>query len=147
MNRNARVLISSEIDSPIAVGFVRPAVILPESLGDVLTQEEMDHVLLHEAAHLARRDDWTNLLARILSAVLALHPVALWVLRRIEIEREVACDDWVVSRTQSARRYAQSLARLYDLRSARNHAMREELLAPGGLRGSVLAQRLERLFG
>src|SRR5690242_21251323 len=42
-----------------------------------------------------------------------------WILRRIEIERETACDDWVVARTQSARPYAQSLARLYELRLAR----------------------------
>jgi uncharacterized protein (TIGR03435 family) len=145
-HRNARLLISSEIDSPIAVGFVCPAIILPKSLGGELSREEMGHVLLHETAHLARRDDWTNLLARILGAFLALHPVALWVLRRIELECEVACDDWVVSRTQSASRYARSLARLYDLRFAGRQTVREELLAPGVLGGSVFIQRLEMLF-
>jgi uncharacterized protein (TIGR03435 family) len=76
----------------------------------------MDHVLLHEAAHLARWDDWTTLLARVLGAVFALHPVVWFVLRRIEVEREYACDEWVVARTKSARGYARSLARLYELR-------------------------------
>src|SRR5215469_7805707 len=51
--RPARFLLSSEIDSPIAVGFARPAVVLPESLPSELSKEEMDHVLLHESAHLA----------------------------------------------------------------------------------------------
>jgi beta-lactamase regulating signal transducer with metallopeptidase domain len=100
--RSASLLLSSEIDSPIAVGFARPAVILPTSLPAQLSREEMDHVLLHETAHLLRRDDWTNLVARVLDAALALHPVATWILRRIEIERENACDEWVVARTKFA---------------------------------------------
>jgi uncharacterized protein (TIGR03435 family) len=141
------VLLSSEIDSPIAIGFIHPAVILPEALVLKLSREEMDDVLLHEAAHLARWDDWTNLAARVLAAVLALHPVALWVLRRIEIEREAACDDWVVSRTQSARHYARSLARLYELRFAQRKTVRCEALASGVVgRRSLLRARIEALL-
>src|SRR5262249_38104029 len=68
--RSASLLLSCEIDSPIAVGFARPAVILPDSLPAQLSREEMDHVLLHEAAHLARWDDWTTLLTRLLDAAL-----------------------------------------------------------------------------
>jgi beta-lactamase regulating signal transducer with metallopeptidase domain len=85
--RRARLLISSELDSPIAVGFAHPVVILPACLPAALSREQIDHVVLHEAGHLAHWDDWTNLLARVLGAVLALHPVALWILRRIETER------------------------------------------------------------
>jgi uncharacterized protein (TIGR03435 family) len=129
--RRARLLISSELDSPVAVGFVRPAVILPASLPDGLSREQLDHVLLHEAAHLARRDDWSNLAARALGAALALHPVALWILWRIESEREAACDDWVVARTRAARPYAQSLMRMYELRFGQSPTARRELLASG----------------
>ncbi len=46
--RSASLLLSREIHSPIAVGFARPAVILPDSLPAQLSREEMDHVLLHE---------------------------------------------------------------------------------------------------
>jgi uncharacterized protein (TIGR03435 family) len=99
--------------------------------------------LLHEAAHLARWDDWTNLLARILGAVLALHPIALWVLQRIDIEREAACDDWAVSRLQSARTYARSLVRFYELRLSDGQA----LLASGMFGSSSrLGARIERLL-
>ena len=52
----------------MAVGFLRPAVIVPESLPDELAKPEMEHVLLHEAAHIARLDDWTNLIVRLLGA-------------------------------------------------------------------------------
>jgi beta-lactamase regulating signal transducer with metallopeptidase domain len=34
----------------------------------------MDHVILHELAHIARRDDWTNLFARLIGALLPIHP-------------------------------------------------------------------------
>jgi beta-lactamase regulating signal transducer with metallopeptidase domain len=109
---SVRLLLSADIESPIAVGFLRPAIVLPASLPAQLSQAEMDHVLLHEAAHLARWDDWTNLAARLLGAVLALDPVALWILSRIARERAMACDDWAVARIGAARPYAESLAHL-----------------------------------
>jgi uncharacterized protein (TIGR03435 family) len=149
--RPARLLLSEEISSPMAVGFLHPAVILPESLPGELAQPEMEHVLLHEAAHLARKDDWTNLLARLLGAALALHPVAWWILRQIEREREIACDDWVVARTGSARPYALSLARMSELRWSKRGTAHEsnqgEALASGIFGGgSRLGERIERLL-
>jgi uncharacterized protein (TIGR03435 family) len=142
--RSASLLLSSEIDSPIAVGFARPAVILPASLPAQLSREEMDHVLLHETAHLVRWDDWTNVISRALGAALALHPIAKWILRNIEIERERACDEWVVARTKSAKPYARSLARLYELRFS-DH--RDALLASGIFsKRSQFSERIEALL-
>jgi bla regulator protein blaR1 len=143
VKRQPRVLVSAEVVSPMAVGFRHPAVILLESLPDHLRAGELDQVLLHELAHLARRDDWTNLLARLTAALVALHPVALWILRRIEREREHACDDWVVSHTGQARPYAESLARLFELCWTR----RRVLLASGMAgRPSQLGGRIEALL-
>jgi beta-lactamase regulating signal transducer with metallopeptidase domain len=143
VRRPARLLISSKIASPIAVGFRSPAVILPETLLAEFQEPELDHVLLHELAHLARRDDWTNLAARVASGVLALHPVGLWALRQIDREREMACDDWVVSMTGAARPYASSLTRLFELCRGRNRV----LLASGmAARGSHLGERIEMLL-
>jgi len=141
--RRATLLISPDIVSPMAVGFLRPAVVLPESLLGELSEPERNHVLLHESAHLARNDDWANLAMRILGGVLALHPVAIWILWRIEREREMACDDWVVARIGSARPYAASLARLVELRQAR----RGQILASGIFgSGSRIGGRIEILL-
>ena len=104
---------------------------------------ELDHVLLHELAHLARRDDWTNLLARLAWAVLALHPVAAFALRQIDRERELACDDWVVSATGAARPYAASLARLFELCAARRRILLASGIADGG---SQLGDRIALLL-
>lgn len=143
IHRRATLLISPDIVSPMAVGFLRPAVVLPESLLAELSEPERDHILLHESAHLARNDDWANLAMRILGGVLALHPVAVWILRRIEREREMACDDWVVARIGSARPYAASLARMVELRQAR----RGQILASGILgSGSRIGDRIAVLL-
>jgi uncharacterized protein (TIGR03435 family) len=152
--RKTRLLLSRDVGSPMAVGFLHPAVILPEDLPEELAQPEMEHVLLHESAHIARRDDWSNLLAKLLGAALALHPVAWWILRQIEREREIACDDWVVARVGSARPYAESLARMSELRWARQAKLsathgktQGEALASGMFGGgSRLGERIELLL-
>jgi beta-lactamase regulating signal transducer with metallopeptidase domain len=143
IRRPARLLISPAVPMPVAVGFRYPAVVLPASLLGGLTAAELDHVLLHELAHIARRDDWTNLLARIAGSVLALHPVAAWVLRQIDRERELACDDWVVAATGAARPYAASLARLFELCTSRRGVLLASGIADGG---SQLGNRIALLL-
>ncbi len=143
VRRDARLLVSAEVSSPVALGFRRPAVIVPAPLLAEFKGPELDHVLLHELAHIARRDDWTNLAARLLGAVVGVHPAAAWVLHQVERERELACDDWVVSMTGEARPYAASLARLFEFRLAK----RRLLLASGmAERASFLGGRIETLL-
>jgi bla regulator protein blaR1 len=143
IDRTARLLVSSEIASPMAVGFRRPAVVVPETLLNEFTAEELDHVILHELAHVARYDDWTNLFARLIGALLPIHPVAVWLIKNIQQEREIACDDWVVAMTGEARPYAASLTRLFELCSAR----RRQLLATGMAdRASHLGERIDALL-
>jgi uncharacterized protein (TIGR03435 family) len=92
---------------------------------------------------LARFDDWINLLMRLLDAVVGLHPIAWWILRRIEREREIACDDWVVAHTGAAQRYAESLVRLVEFRMT----PAESVLASGIFgRRSRLRERIEILL-
>ncbi len=113
-SRPVRLVVSSRAQSPMAVGFRRPAVIIPDSLLLTLTGEELDHLGMHELAHIRRYDDWTNLAQRIIQAVLFFHPAVHWICRRLEFEREVACDDWVLTLTGEARPYARSLAKMVE---------------------------------
>lgn len=135
-----RLLVAREIFSPLAAGFRHPVVILPERLVKELSGAELENVLLHELAHFARRDNWTNLLARLTACAVVLHPVAAWALNRIEREREAACDDWAVAISGSAREYAATLARLFEVCGMRP----QELLATGmARRSSRLGERIE----
>jgi hypothetical protein len=138
-----RLLVSREIFSPLAAGFLHPVVILPEQLLNEMSGPELEYVLLHELAHFARSDNWTNLLARLATPVFTLHPVAAWTLSRIEREREIACDDWAVAVSGSPRQYAATLARLFEVCGTR----RRELLATGmAHKSSRLGERIEMLM-
>ncbi|MGA2538468.1 MAG: M56 family metallopeptidase [Terracidiphilus sp.] len=142
-SRAPQLLVSDEVISPLAAGFLHPVVILPQTLSEKIAEPELDYVLLHELAHIARRDDWTNLIGRLASAVLVFHPVAAWVLRRIQREREIACDDWVVAVTGSPVHYAFTLGRLAEFCSTR----RRELLATEmAHRSSNISERIETLL-
>jgi beta-lactamase regulating signal transducer with metallopeptidase domain len=112
---NIRVLASAEAKVPMAAGFVRRAIVFPQSLLDELTSQEFEQVLCHELAHLRRSDDWTQLAHALAQAVLFFNPAIYWIGRRLKIEREMACDDWVVSTTGAARPYAACLTHLHEL--------------------------------
>ena len=108
--RRVEILTSDRIQVPTALGFLRPAVVIPAALR--LSPAELNHVLLHELAHLRRWDDWTNLVQKFLKALLFFHPAVWWMENRISLEREMACDDTVLSETGSPRAYAECLATL-----------------------------------
>jgi len=104
--RGVRLAGSDEIATPMAAGLGDPCILIPARLFADLQESELDQIGLHEAAHLARRDDYALILQRAIEALLVFHPVVHWITRRIELEREIACDDFVVQATGSPRRYA-----------------------------------------
>jgi beta-lactamase regulating signal transducer with metallopeptidase domain len=104
--------VSSEIRVPTAIGFSTPAILLPAWSLDELSPEELSLIVLHEFAHLSRRDDWTNLAQKFIRAILFFHPAVLWVEKRLSLEREMACDEVVVATTGDAHSYAECLVSL-----------------------------------
>ncbi len=141
--RPVRLVLSSKMQSPIAVGFLQPAVIMPDSLLLQLTGEEIDYLGLHELAHLHRYDDWTNLIQRTIQAALFFHPAVYWLCRKLDFEREVACDDWVLMLTGSAQPYARSLAKVLEATAFQ----RRPLLASGAaFRKKQILRRVEMML-
>jgi beta-lactamase regulating signal transducer with metallopeptidase domain len=113
--RHARTLLSAEVPAPMAVGFLRPAILLPARFFDQLTPDQIEQIVLHESAHLARRDDYALVLQRAIEAAFALHPAVRFIARQLDLEREVACDDRVVQATQQAALYAACLTRVAEM--------------------------------
>lgn len=112
---NIRVLASTEARVPMAAGFVRRAIVFPQAVLDHLSPEEFEQVLCHEMAHLRRWDDWTQFAQAIAQALFFFNPAIYWIGRRLKIEREMACDDWVVSATGEPRPYCACLTHLHEL--------------------------------
>jgi hypothetical protein len=127
----------------MAVGIHRPVILLPDHLLDQLSEEELSQILVHEMAHLRRGDDWTNLAQKLIEAVLFFHPAVWWIGRLLNLEREIACDDWVVSLTGKARPYAACLTHLVEL----NLSARSPQLAHGAAgRKWQITRRVEALL-
>jgi len=108
-SRKVQVAVSPEVRVPAAIGFFRPMILLPEWALTDLSADELNSILIHELAHLRRWDDWTNLAQRIVRALLFFHPAVWWVDKELSLEREMACDDVVLSNTANPRAYAECL--------------------------------------
>ena len=91
------VLRSPAALAPAAIGIVRPRIVIPADLD--LGDDELDAILAHECAHVARRDNLLALVEAAIGAALWFHPL-VWIARRILARaREEACDEIVVART------------------------------------------------
>ncbi len=115
VRRQARLLVSDDVEAPMALGLFDPVILIPRSLPQQLSEPDLDHIALHELAHLRRYDDWMNLLQKLLEALLPIQPAMFWIGWRLALERETACDDWVIAATGTPKPYAASLTRIAEL--------------------------------
>jgi uncharacterized protein YjbI with pentapeptide repeats/beta-lactamase regulating signal transducer with metallopeptidase domain len=142
-SREVRLCVSDETDVPVAVGLFDAMILIPRSLLEQLSATEVDQISLHELAHLRRGDDWTNGFQRIALALLAWNPAALFVSQQIDLEREVACDDWVLSLTGTVRPYALCLTKMAETSTW----PRQPMPAPGVFATRKhISLRIERLL-
>lgn len=93
---------------PMIVGCGRPTLILPEGY-DRWTSERRRIVLLHELAHIKRRDCLTQVFMEIVIALYWFNPMVWLASKQIRIEREIACDDIVLMSGTRASTYAETI--------------------------------------
>ena len=100
------VLETAEVDSPAVYGLWRKRLLLPGGLLEVLTPEELRHVLLHELAHLKRRDSELNGLATTLQILHWFNPVLWLAFARMRADRELATDELALAHARAGERGA-----------------------------------------
>jgi HEAT repeat protein/beta-lactamase regulating signal transducer with metallopeptidase domain len=103
-----RLLVSGEATMPLAAGIVRPVILMPED-AETWREPRRRAVLLHEMAHVKRRDVLPHLMAWVVCALWWFHPLAWSAARRMRSESEKACDDLVLKVGTRASRYADDL--------------------------------------
>jgi beta-lactamase regulating signal transducer with metallopeptidase domain len=97
----------------------RPRVVLPDELLEQVSAEAWQTLLLHELAHLRRRDHWVRGLEFVVLGLYWWHPVAWYARRELREAEEQCCDAWVVATLPGARRaYAAALLDTLDFLSA-----------------------------
>jgi len=114
--RRARLVISSDVHAAAVIGLGSPIIALTPHLLGTLDDADLDRTVLHEWAHVQRRDDVALLIELLVRAAAGWHPAIWWTLRQLRLERELACDDRAVSESGSAVAYAALLAKLADIR-------------------------------
>jgi beta-lactamase regulating signal transducer with metallopeptidase domain len=131
--KGVRHLVSSEISIPMVEGIRRPVVLLPES---ALTwpRHLLRAVLIHEHAHLKRRDLAMLAFARFVTFLHWMNPAAWYALRRMQADAEMAADDCVVVSDGEPVAYAEGLVELVRLlkRSAASRLPAIGMLRRGG---------------
>jgi beta-lactamase regulating signal transducer with metallopeptidase domain/HEAT repeat protein len=103
-----RLAANPRVRSPILCGMFRPLIFVPMDWLQ-LSPERRRAVLLHELAHVRRRDHWLAPILDTIRIVFFFHPLVCWLLARLEYERELLCDEMVVRRGVDPRDYARLL--------------------------------------
>jgi serine-type D-Ala-D-Ala endopeptidase (penicillin-binding protein 7) len=144
LTRAVSLRLLPDLASPIALGTLKPCVLLPAALLTRLPVDLLEALLAHELAHVRRWDYLANLLQSAVEALLFFHPVVWWLSARMRSERELVADEisaGLLGQHDGGRRLAQAL-----------HAL-SELQQPSPLpavalaaRGGDLLGRIERLL-
>ena len=134
--------ISDTCLEPGVFGILRAVLLWPRSIGGRLSDEQIEAILVHELAHLRRRDNLTAALHMVVQSLFWFHPLVWWVGARLVAEREQACDEEVIRQGSEPRVYAESILKTCEFYVA----FRPPLVCVSGASGSDLKKRIERIM-
>jgi len=115
LERPVRLLESVLVRSPMALGYFKPIIFFPLGLWNHLSPAEVEAILAHELAHIARRDWLFNLFQAFIETLFYFHPAIWWMSSVVRAERENCCDDTAVQLTGNRVMLAKALLHLQQL--------------------------------
>ncbi len=104
------------VNVPMVIGWLKPVILLPMGALTGLSTSQVESILLHELAHIRRHDYLINVLQTVCETIFFYQP-AIWAIsRRMRMERELACDDQVITWNNDPLEYAEALTAFEGLR-------------------------------
>ncbi|MEP6610958.1 MAG: M56 family metallopeptidase, partial [Mucilaginibacter sp.] len=94
---------------PMVIGHFTPLILIPVGFINALSVDEVEAILVHELAHIRRRDYLVNLLQSFMEIVFFFNPAVIWISQLIKAERENCCDDIALEQAGSKFGYIQAL--------------------------------------
>jgi bla regulator protein BlaR1 len=135
------LLESGLVKVPSVTGFFKPMILIPVGLLSNLPQEQIEAILLHELAHIRRKDYGMNLIQRLAETVFFFNPGLLWVSALLKDERENCCDDIAIGVTQNKTKFITALV------SFEEYQLNGNALAMGfGSKKAHLLHRAKRII-
>jgi beta-lactamase regulating signal transducer with metallopeptidase domain len=135
----AQVVLCDAVRAAAVLGGGQPVIGLHRRLVSALSDSELNAVLVHELAHVVRRDSLASVVQRAVHVVVGWHPGVSWAMRRLALEREMACDEAALGEAGGPKAYATCLTRIAGLA---RHASPAPDLALGMLPRSGLHRRI-----
>lgn len=111
-NQKIQIGFSKQVNGPVIFGWIEPVILIPFSLLNHISTEEMKFILLHELAHILRNDFIIHLFVEIAQMILCFNPFSYYFSKIIRLEREKACDEWVIAQTKDPLLYTKALYQL-----------------------------------
>jgi beta-lactamase regulating signal transducer with metallopeptidase domain len=96
------VTVSAAGQGPLVDGVLHPRICLPLGIDRLLSDRELDAVLIHEVTHAKRRDNLLGLIHEIALCGLWFHPLVWLTGRKLAMFRELSCDDLVIESARGA---------------------------------------------
>ena len=141
VSEKVRIFISEHVSGPLTIGFIKPVVLVPAGFLMGLPRDQVEAILLHELAHIRRYDYLVNLFQTAIKTVLFFHPAIHYISKKIDIDREQACDDLAVLQSRDPQALVRGLAAL------RLHAPGQGFAMSADGSDTPLMDRLKRLVG
>ncbi|WP_295128599.1 M56 family metallopeptidase [uncultured Chitinophaga sp.] len=142
LSMKVRLLESGMVKVPAVTGILKPLILMPVGLLASLPPEQVEAVLLHELAHIRRRDFIVNLFQHFAETIFFFNPALLWISARIREEREHCCDDMAITVMQSKTGYVKAIVSFMEFNiDARN---KYALAFPGSKKHQLL-DRVKRI--
>lgn len=133
LSRKPKLLITLHCDVPMAIGWLKPVVLIPAAMITGLTPAQLNMLMLHELAHIKRYDYLVNLLQTLVETLLFFHPAVRWISKQMRNEREYCSDDIAVALSGDAFAYAHTLTDTASLcHKHRHHAIPTMAMAASG---------------
>ncbi|MES2675316.1 MAG: M56 family metallopeptidase [Pseudomonadota bacterium] len=104
LSKSIQLLSSQEIQSPITLGWLRPAILLPQNIEKNLSSENLKYILLHELGHIKRHDIFFNWIACLINILHWFNPLVWLAFKRMRMDMEIACDALVLSHLHQSQR-------------------------------------------
>ena len=141
ISRPVVLLESTLIKVPVVIGFLKPAVLVPIGMLAQLPADQVESILLHELAHIRRRDYLFNLVQHIVDTLFFFNPALIWISSLIRTERENCCDDIAIRETRSRRRLIEALVSFHEYRQREG----EFAVAFAGNKENQVVRRVKRI--
>jgi beta-lactamase regulating signal transducer with metallopeptidase domain len=100
---------------PMTIGYLKPVILLPLGTISGVPPQQLEAILLHELAHILRRDYLLNLFQSVIEMLFFYQPVTWWLSGLIRQEREHICDDLVIAVNHDHLNYIKALTNMEEI--------------------------------